>query len=41
MNEEYGYGIKITSYDDFCYKYWEIFMYFTLNILKMIGKNGM
>ena len=22
-SEEYGYGIKITSYDDFCSKYWE------------------
>jgi len=22
--EEYGHGIKITSYDDFCDKYWKI-----------------
>lgn len=22
-SEEYGHGIKITSYDDFCYQYWE------------------
>jgi len=22
-SEEYGDGMKITSYDDFCYKYWE------------------
>ena len=21
-SEEYGHGIKITSYDDFCYQYW-------------------
>ena len=23
-SHEYGYGIKITSYDDFCNQYWEI-----------------
>ena len=23
-SEEYGYGIKISSYDDFCYQYWNI-----------------
>uniref|UniRef100_A0A6C0EPG4 Uncharacterized protein n=1 Tax=viral metagenome TaxID=1070528 RepID=A0A6C0EPG4_9ZZZZ len=23
-SEEYGYGIKISSYDDFCYQYWKI-----------------
>lgn len=23
-SEEYGHDIKITSYDDFCDKYWEI-----------------
>ena len=23
-SEEYGYDIKITSYDDFCYQYWKI-----------------
>ena len=23
-SEEYGHGIKITSYDDFCYQYWKI-----------------
>ena len=22
-SEEYGHGIKITSYDDFCYQYWK------------------
>jgi hypothetical protein len=22
-SEEYGNGIKITSYDDFCYQYWK------------------
>jgi len=22
-SEEYGEGMKITSYDDFCYKYWK------------------
>ena len=23
-SNEYGHGIKITSYDDFCYQYWKI-----------------